>query len=321
MRIVFFGSGKFGVPSLQALAREGSPDELVHIFTQPARPAGRRRQLKPTDVALWARDQSIECTEAANINSPDMVEKVAACKGDLLVVIAFGQKIGNEVINLHPKGAINVHGSLLPKYRGAAPINWAVINNEEISGITIITLAERMDAGEMLGQAQVALTEDDTAETLHDTLAHLSPQVLIETIGQIASGTAVYTAQDESLATRAPKLKKQDGFIDWSQPAESICHRIRGLWPWPGAQADFVAARTGKCSRVTIANAKVLPCPDKQKGTFGLLDENLDVICGCDRLRILKLKPAGSGLMDFRDFVNGRAIAPRDLFMGIDKAG
>ena len=143
MRIVFFGSGKFGIPSLQALVREGSPDELVHIFTQPPRPAGRRSQLKPTRAALWARDNSIDVTETANINSPEMLEKVAACKGDLLVVIAFGQKIGNEAINLHPKGAINVHGSLLPKYRGAAPINWAVINNEEVSGISIITLAER----------------------------------------------------------------------------------------------------------------------------------------------------------------------------------
>ncbi len=321
MRIVFFGSGKFGIPSLQALVREGSPDELVHIFTQPARPAGRRRQLKPTPTARWARDNSIDFTEAANINSPEMLEKVAACKGDLLLVIAFGQKIGNEVIDLHPKGAINVHGSLLPKYRGAAPINWAVINNEEVSGITIITLAERMDAGEILGQAQVALTEDDTAETLGDTLADLAPPLLIETISQIASGTAVYTAQDESLATLAPKLKKQDGFIDWSRSAESICHRIRGLLPWPGAHADFVKAGTGKCSSVTIAGAKVITCPDKREGDLGLLDENLDVICGAGRLRILKLKPAGKGLMDFRDFVNGRAVKPRDMFMGIDKAG
>ncbi|RKY10155.1 MAG: methionyl-tRNA formyltransferase [Planctomycetota bacterium] len=318
MKITFFGSGPIGIPSLEALKE--SPNELCGIFTQPARPAGRKRTPTPTPVANWARQNGIRCTEATNINAPDMREELIACGGQLLVVIAFGQKISQDVVALHRAGAINVHASLLPKYRGAAPINWAIINGETQTGISIITLADKMDAGEILSQAKIPIGPDDTAETLHDKLALIAPKVLLETIEAIETGKAVYTSQDESQVTFAHKLTKSDGFIDFSAPAEEIRNRIRGLWPWPGAQTIFVSAKAGKTCRVTIAKARVIGAATGSKDRIGLLDENLNVICGAGSLKIGRLKPAGGSLMDFKAFVNGRDVRPHDRFVRIDES-
>lgn len=317
MRILFFGSGAFGIPSLQALNDSGN--ELTHIFTQPAHPAGRGRKQKQTPVALWARQNTIPCTEAENVNSPQMIRLIAGCRADLLIVIAFGQKISSEVISLFEKGAINVHASLLPKYRGAAPINHAIINNDSVTGVSVITLAEKMDAGFILNQTKVQIEPDDDAQTLHDKLALAAPELLVNTVAQIAASDVTYLPQDESLVTYAHKLKKSDGFIDWSQTAESVKNKIRGLWPWPGAQTDYVSAKTSKCVRVTIAEAHVIKNPDNKSTTFGLFDENLNVICGRNALKILRIKPAGSPLMDFKDFVNGRKTLPGDLLLNISQ--
>lgn len=319
MKITFFGSGDIGIPCLDAL--KASPNDLAGIFTQPARPAGRKRIPTPTDVANWAGQNSVRCMEAANINSPDMAEQIVDCRGRLLVVIAFGQKISQEVIKLHPAGAINVHASVLPKYRGAAPINRAIINGETETGISIITLADKMDAGEVLAQAKIPIGPDDTAQTLSEKLAQTAPAVLLETIAQIEAGTAVYTSQDESKITFAHKLTKSDGFIDWTAAAEDINNKIRGLWPWPGAQADFVSTKTGKSFRVMIAKARVIGGATGSQDKVGLLDENLDVICGRNTLKIGQLKPAGSGLMDFKSFVNGRDVCPGDRFIRIEENG
>jgi methionyl-tRNA formyltransferase len=317
MKITFFGSGDIGIPCLEAL--KASPNELCGIFTQPARPAGRKRTPTPTPVANWAKENGVRCTESENINSPDMAEQIAACGGRLLVVIAFGQKISQEVVALHPAGAINVHASLLPKYRGAAPINRAVINGETQTGISIITLADRMDAGAVLARAKIAIETDDTAETLHDKLAQIAPKTLLETIEAIETGTAVYTSQDETEVTFAHKLTKSDGFIDWAASAKDINNKIRGLWPWPGAQTIFVSAKTGKTCRVTIAKAHVVGAATGNQERFGVLDDNLNVICSRDALKIGRLKPAGGSLMDFKAFVNGRDVRPHDRFERIEE--
>ena len=319
MKITFFGSGDIGIPCLDAL--KDSPNELAGVFTQPARPAGRKRKLAPTAVANWAKQNAVNCTEAANINSPDMVEQIAACRGRLLVVIAFGQKISQEVIKLFPAGAINVHASLLPKYRGAAPINWAIIKGESETGISIITLADKMDAGEILAQAKVPIGPDDTARTLSNKLAQTAPTVLLETIAQIEAGTAVYTSQDESGVTFAHKLKKSDGLIDWAEAAEDINNKIRGLWPWPGAQTVYVHAKTGKSCRVMIAKAHFIGGATGNQGRVGVLDEDLNVICTEGALQILQIKPAGGSLMDFKSFVNGRDVCPGDRFIRIEENG
>lgn len=317
MKIVYLGSGEFGIECLNVLA--DSSHNLAFIVTQRPQPAGRGRKPRPTPVAGWAKSHSIPFLETENVNTPAIIEQIAALQPDLLVVIAFGQKIGNELINLPPKGAINVHASLLPKYRGAAPVNWAIINGERETGISIITLAEKMDAGDILAQAKTEMLPDETAGQLHDRLAGMAANLLIKTLKQIADGTTVYTEQDHSGATQAPKLKKSDGFLDFAEPAERLERKIRGLWPWPGASAIYVSKKTGRRERVIIAVARVVDYSNPSGVSAGTLDDNLNVVCGRDTLKITKIKPAGGHLLDFKDFVNGRATRSGDLFVKIDE--
>ncbi len=313
MKIVYLGSGEFGIGSLNALA--DSSHTLQFIVTQSPQPAGRGRKERPTPVALWAKNHSIPFIETDNVNTPEIIERTATYEPDLILVIAFGQKIGNELINLPAKTAINVHASLLPGCRGAAPVNWAIINGETETGITIITLAEKMDTGLICAQAKTEIGADETAGQLHDRLAQMAAPLLLKTIEQIAAGTAVYTEQDHSKATLAPKLKKSDGFLDFSEPAESLARKIRGLWPWPGASAIYVSKKTAKSVRVTIAKANVVETSNPAGLPAGTLEENLNVICGENALKTIKIKPDGSSLRDFKDFVNGRHTRPGDLFM------
>ena len=312
MKIAYLGSGEFGLECLNALAQ--SSHSLDFIVTQPPRQAGRGRKPTPTPVADWAKTHSVPFIETEDVNAPQMLQKIADYKPDLIVVIAFGQKIGNELIKLPPKGAINVHASLLPKYRGAAPINWAIINGETETGISIITLAEKMDAGDILGRFATEINPDETAEQLHDRLAKLAAPLLLETIDKIAEGSVIYTTQDHSKATFAPKLKKSDGALDFAEPAELLQRKIRGFWPWPGASATYTSKKTAKSLRVTIAMARAVRTSNPAHLPPGTLDENLNVICGEDALKIVKIKPDGSGLMDFKDFINGRQTRPGDMF-------
>jgi methionyl-tRNA formyltransferase len=316
MRIVFFGSSDFGLGCLDAL--RDSSHELVRVFTQPAHKAGRGRKPRPTAVAQWAVANGVGCSEAEKINSPEMKQAVADCNADLLVVIAFGQKICDEIIGMFDKGAINVHGSLLPRWRGAAPVNAAVVAGDKEAGITIITVIDRMDAGLMLEKASIPVSEDETAGSLYKKLGELSDKPLMTAINKIADGTAVYQEQDESLVTLAKKMKKSDGYIDWSQDAEIIHDKIRGFCPWPGAQADYYCSKSEKCYRVTVARSRVIE-GEESTGQCGILDENLHVVCGKGKLEILELKPAGKGMMAFKDFANGRGVKAGDLFVGIEK--
>ena len=317
MKIVYLGSGEFGLECLNALAR--SSDTPRFIVTQPPHPAGRGRKPTPTPVARWADSHSIPFIETDDVNAPPTIEKIAAYEPQLIVVIAFGQKIASQLIKLPTKGAINVHASLLPKYRGAAPVNWAIINGEKQTGVSIITLAEKMDTGDILAQAKTEMLPDETAGQLHDRLAQMAAPLLLKTIEQIADGTAVYTQQDHSKATLAPKLKKSDGFLDFNELAELLHRKIRGFWPWPGASAIYVSKKTAKSLRVTIAMAEVVGTSNPAHLPPGTLDESLNVICSQDALKITKIKPTASRLMDFKDFVNGRQTRPGDRFMKIEQ--
>jgi methionyl-tRNA formyltransferase len=316
MKIVYLGSSKFGIPSLEAIL--GSGHSLEFLVTQSAHQAGRGRKPRPTPAACWAKENSVPFIEVEDVNKPLVIEKIASYRPDLIVVIAFGQKIGQELINLPAKGMVNVHASLLPKYRGAAPVNWPVINGERKTGISIITVAEKMDAGSILAQEETEIGYDETAGQLYERLAEIAGPLLVKTIGQIAAGTAGYTEQDHSKATRARKLKKSDGFIDFAESAEQLRRKILGLWPWPGACADYADQRGSKYIRVMIAMAEVVKSSNPQGLAAGTLDENLDVICGQGALRIVKIKPAGGKLMDFRDFINGRDCRAGDMFIKVD---
>jgi len=316
MNIVYLGSGQFGIDCLDALAL--SKHDVALTVTQPSRSAGRGRKPRPTAVASWAESKSVPLVETANVNDKAIIEQIATIRPDLIVVIAFGQKVSVELTELPPEGAINVHASLLPKYRGAAPINWAIINGESETGVSIITLAEKMDAGEILGKTTTPIGPNESAGELHDRLAKLSAPLLVKTIDQIANGTAVYEQQDHSKATLAPRLHKSDGWIDFSEDAAAIQRRIRGFWPWPGAAADYNHQTDGKMTRLTFAMAEVVSTSGPKDLEPGTLDANLNVICGTDALKITQIKPEGSRLMDFRDFVNGRGTRAGDMFVRIN---
>ncbi|MHC4616499.1 MAG: methionyl-tRNA formyltransferase [Planctomycetota bacterium] len=318
MRVVYLGSGEFGIECLNALVI--SNHSLDFILTQPPQPAGRGRKLRPTPVALWAKEHAVPFAETDNVNAPDVIDRIARLGADLVVAVAFGQKIGNDLIKLPPKGAINVHASLLPKYRGAAPINWAIINGETQTGVSIICLAEKMDAGDILAQAETDVGADETAGQLGARLAQIAAPLLVGTLDQIAAGKAVYTEQDRSKATLAPKLKKSDGFLDFGEAAEELRKRILGLWPWPGASAVYVSKKTSKSQQVTIAMARAVKNPNLSGLAAGTIDENLNVICGKDALKVLRIKPAGSPVMDFGAFANGRQTRPGDLFTKVDSS-
>jgi len=316
MRIVYCGSSAFGLPCLEAI--RNSRHELVHIITQPSKQAGRGKKLRKTPVADWADNAQIDCSEFSNVNSSESLELVASLKPDIFVVIAFGQKIGPEFIKSAKHEAINVHGSLLPDYRGAAPINWAIIDGKKETGVTIITLADRMDAGDMLGKSSIPIEPCDSASSIHDKLSEISAPLIIETLEKIESGAAIFQSQDESKVTIARKLNKSDGYIDFAQNAGKVVDLIRGMWAWPGAQSDYIIGESSKRLRVTIAQAKVVEIVGEKEYLPGEFDDNLNVVCGEKAIQISKIKPAGSSLMDFKSFLNGRKSGPLDKFITID---
>ncbi len=317
MRIFYIGSGRFGLLCLNAL--RDSKHGIEFILTQPPKAAGRGRRTTQTAVAEWAISNQTPFIETPDASDPSVIKKVRHVNADLILVIAFGQKICDELINLPPKGMINVHGSLLPKYRGAAPINWSIVNGETETGVTIATVTSRWDAGLILAQAKTPIDPDENAEQLSDRLSALAAGLLLETIGKIEDGTAVYTEQDHTRTTRAPKLKKSDGFIDFSLPALTIRNMIRGLWPWPGVSAMYDSKTTGKTCRITIAEAYLVQDANPRNLPPGTLDENLNVVCGSGALKVTKIKPAGGATMTFEAFVNGYRVAALDRFIKIGK--
>jgi len=316
MNVVYLGSGEFGLPCLDALA--ASRHNLSLLVTQPARGSGRGRKTCATAVCRWAHAYSVPNVETENVNTPELVARIAACQPDVIVVIAFGQKIGPELVALPPRGAINVHASLLPKYRGAAPINWAIVQGQTHTGISIITLADKIDAGDILGQSQTEIGTHETAGELHDRLAKLSAPLLLDTLAKLAAGTATYIKQNDAEATFASKLCKADGLLDFGEPAPVLSCKVRGFWPWPGAAACHVSKETQKSTRVTLALADVIWGPNPAGSVPGTFDEDLNLICGEGKLSIMKIKPAGSGLMEFRDFINGWRVRPGDRLTKVD---
>ncbi len=317
MNIVYLGSGQFGIECLEGIA--DSRHALRVIVTGAAHRAGRGQKIRQTAVCQWAKEHSVELLETENVNSRVIIEKLRTYQPDLLVVIAFGQKISRELINTAGKEAINVHASLLPKYRGAAPINWAIVNGEKETGISIITLADQMDAGEVIDMEKTDIMENETAGELHDRLAKSAVPVLLRAIDNIEEGSAEYVAQDHSKATLARKLKKSDGYLDFNESADVLQRKILGFWPWPGASAEYHSIKTGKTEKVTLAFAEPVEVNHSASPAPGTFDNELNVRCGQGALRIKKLKPAGGRVLNFKAFVNGRHTIAGDQLRKIEE--
>ncbi len=312
MRVVYFGSGSFSVPSLLAVLE--SPHEVVGIYTQPARPAGRGGHARPTPVAEAGLAAGCPVVECPNINAPEVVAEILVLNADVICVVDFGQFIKQPVLDAVRLGAFNLHGSLLPLLRGAAPIQWAIIRGFQTTGVTSFRIVLAMDAGPIYLQQAVEIAPEVSAEQLKQSLAQVGARTVCRTLDSLADGSARPVEQDHSLATLAPRLKKSDGHIDWSADAPAIHNLIRGTWPWPGGQAA-VRRQFGKDVPVTIARARPLPGP--ACGQPGELDAEMAVATGAGRLGIEEIHPAGKRLMTWLDFINGYRLAPGDRLIGV----
>ncbi len=315
MRVLFAGSGDFAEPTLHFLAEE---HDVVAVVTQPARKAGRGQSIRPTPVLQLAAKYGLRVIEADNINEPTLVSQLADLNAELGIVIAFGQKIGPELLAAIPAGFINLHASLLPRHRGAAPFQWTVIHGDQKAGVTVFRLTAGMDAGPILTQRWTYVRPQETAAELHDRLARIGPDAVRAAVelyrdGRIPEGQP----QDPALATRAPKLRKSDGWIDFTRPAAVLEHLVCGLWSWPGAVCQFESADGSRRERVTLARARLGDARPAELEP-GTLDVRLFVATGDGWLEILEIRPAAGRRMTWPEFVNGRHVRRGDRFVRIE---
>jgi methionyl-tRNA formyltransferase len=301
MRVVFLGTPEFATPSLNALI--GAGRNVVAVFTQPDRPKGRGNQLAQSPVKLAAMEHGLPVYQPERIRGSENIDLLKSLAADLMVVVGYGQIIPQAIIDLPPHGILNVHASLLPKYRGAAPIQWAIANGEKETGVTIMQIDAGLDTGDMLLKSSTGIHPDETSPQLSARLAQLGAGLLMEAIGQIASGTIAREKQDNAQATLAPILKKEDGLIVWSRPARQIYNRLRGFQPWPGAYSAFRGQQLG-IAWAAIGDGKAL-----EPGTMRHDKRRLFVGCaGNTTLELLEVQPAGKKRMSGEAFLNGYKI-------------
>lgn len=302
MKIIFAGTPEFAVPSLDRLYESGHDIKLV--ITQRDRPKGRGKKVQFTSVKERALKYDVEVFQPDNINSSDSIEKLREISPDFIVVAAFGQILKKEVLDIPKYGCINVHASLLPKYRGAAPINWAIINGEDETGITIMKMEQGLDTGDIISQGSIPITKDDDCESIHDKLALLGADLLIKTMEDIVDGKAIYTPQDDSLSSYSPMIFKETGKIDWNRKAEDIVNLIRGLKPWPIAYTRY-RDETMKIHRASIV-------PNLSNGKPGEIvkvsNEGIYVSTINDSILIEELQFPNKRKMMVREYLAGNNI-------------
>jgi methionyl-tRNA formyltransferase len=315
------GTGTFAEPTFHSLL--ASRHRVVGLVTQPDRAAGETRgSTRQTGAGMKAiaEQHGIPVYQPESINTPEGVARLKVWGPDLLVVAAYGQILNNDVLSTTPHGGINVHASLLPKYRGAAPVAWAIYHGEKQTGVTIIKMSVYLDAGDMLAHEAIDIGPEETAGELEARLAPLGGKLAVQVIDQIEAGTARGVRQDKSLVTKAPKLKKEDGLIDWSRTAEQVCNQIRAMQPWPTAYTFF--HREGKTPVRVIVN-KASPCPlavmEGLPGTLVLaahIHPHLILVKTGDRFGVLiaELQPAGKRRMAAEEFLRGNRPQPGDRF-------
>ncbi len=307
MRIIFMGSGEVGCPVVERLLASVQ-DELVAVVTQPDRPQGRKLQLAPCPVKAFIAGR-VPVLTPEKCGAPDFIAQLAALQPDLIVVAAYGQFLPRALLDLPPHGVINVHPSLLPKYRGAAPIQWAVARGEVETGVSIIYLVEKMDAGDIIQQERLPLPPDATAAELTPLLSALGAGLLMRAIEDIRAGAVRRVPQDDALATRAPILHKHDGRLDWSLPAQDLHNRIRGFFPWPGCYFEWPRGSEKRVKVLKAASA----AGDGEAGTILPSDAHgLDVACGSGVLRLIEVQPEGKKPMSAAAFLNGARLGPGD---------
>jgi methionyl-tRNA formyltransferase len=304
MRVVFLGSGAFAIPSFEALIDAGH--DVVALVTQPDRAKGRGRTLTPPPLKPVAVAGGVPVHQPRKVRDPAAVETLRALTPDVQVVVAYGQILPRSVIDIPPRGTVNVHGSLLPRYRGAAPIQWAVVNGERETGVTTMLIDEGLDTGPTLLSRSTAIGAEETSADLETRLAVLGAQVLLETLAGIGAGTLKPVPQDHARATLAPIIKKEDGRLDWTMPAEALSRRVRGFHPWPGTFTTW----QGQPLKVLRARADA-DGPSEPGAIMAADREGLVVGCGQGtRLRLLEVQPESRRAMTAAAFAAGVRLAP-----------
>ena len=311
MRVVFMGTPAFAVPTLQHLI--DSDCSVVGVVCQPDRPSGRGKTLTFGPVKALALAQNIPAIQPEKMKAPAFLETLQSWSPDVIVVAAFGRILPQVILDLPPTGCLNVHGSLLPKYRGAAPIQWAVINGESETGVTIMVMDAGMDTGAILEQAVVPISPEDTAGDVASRMAEMGGRLLVPTLKKWLAGAIKPQAQNESQATLAPILKKEDGLLDWSQSAAILANRIRGLSPWPGAYTFVKGERWGiwKVQVEEPNDASTLPSVD-DSSAFGMIigvsKQGIQVQTGHGVLRLTDIQPANKKRMTVAQYLAGHPL-------------
>lgn len=319
MRIVFFGTPDWAVPALAAVTASRNVVSLV--VTQPTRRRGRGGGVTPSPVAAAAARAKLPILEPNTVKTPQFLSRLAQERPDLLVVVAYGRIFPRDVIELPPLGAVNIHFSLLPRYRGAAPVQWAIANGETETGVTVMRMTEEMDAGPILAQERVPILEGERAPSLGARLAPIGAELLASLLDDIDEGRIEAQPQDPGAATVAPMLRTEDGWIDWTQDAATIERRIRGFDPWPGQSA------TGSKGKVRILEARaregaaiddpdVLAAQSEPGVVLGTRGEALEVACGARTvLEAIRIQPEGRRAILGAESVRGRYLRPGDRFI------
>jgi methionyl-tRNA formyltransferase len=312
MRLIFLGTPAFAVPTLEAIVRAGH--EVAAVVTQPDRPRGRGQNAAASPVKQAALKLGLTVYQPERVRRPEAVEYLRGIASDAMVVVGYGQIIPQVVIDLAPLGIINVHASLLPKYRGAAPIQWAIARGEMRTGVTTMRIDAGLDTGDMLLKAETAIGADENALELGERLAAMGADLLVETLAGLRASTIVPEKQDDAKATLAPLLKKEDGAIDWREPASAIHNRVRGLQPWPGARTVFrggpLQIWKSRAIGVTLADQGVRPT--LLAGQVVTV-KPLIVACGEGWLELLEVQLEGRKRISAADFANGQRLTENDI--------
>lgn len=305
MKILFMGTPEFAVPSLEALIAAGHT--VCGVFSQPDKPVGRHQnKLQAPPVKECALTHGVPVFQPVKLRDGAALAQIEALAPELIVVAAYGRILPQEILDCPPLGCINVHSSLLPKYRGAAPINWAILNGEKETGVTIMHMAAALDAGDVISQVSTPIAPTETAPELTARLAELGGKLLVKTVEDLANGAASRTPQNENEVTLAPMLSKELSLVDWSRGSQAIYDQIRGLTPWPGASTHVLTGEPVKLWRAQVLEKGT----GAQPGTVVKADaEGIDVACGGgELLRILELQAAGSKRMAAADYLRGHPL-------------
>lgn len=311
LRIVFMGTPELAATSLRVLLR-ASAFQIIAVVTQPDQPKGRGLRLQPSPVKEIALEMNLPVLQPNRARDESFIQALGKLQPDLIAVAAYGQILPKAVLDLPRWGCLNVHTSVLPQYRGAAPIQWALLNGDTETGVTIMKMDEQMDTGEILAIEKISIRPDDNAQTLHDRLAELGAALLLRTIPDYVSGKIEARPQPTAGVSYAPKIKKSDGQIDWTQPAGAIRNRIRALVPWPGACTRLSNAPSSPLLKIWSAEVVMRTGPP---GTILEADRNgVVVACGADALSLQVLQREGGRRMSVQDFLAGHPLRPGEKF-------